>query len=108
MEGSILKELIDDPSLNLHPAIAVIFKFEKLYKQRQKEVLKTIKAGNRVIISTGTGSGETFGRYIGKISEIAKNIPRLKKPRSYTKEELLKVQNLDICSLFLGKSVFFA
>ena len=42
MEGSTLKELIDDPSLNLHPAIAVIFKFERVYKH-QEEALKAIK-----------------------------------------------------------------
>ncbi|MCD6449624.1 MAG: DEAD/DEAH box helicase, partial [Thermotogaceae bacterium] len=71
VEGPTLKELINDPSLNLHPAIAGIFKFERLYKH-QEEALRAVKAGNHVIISTGTGSGKTEGFLLPIIDECLK------------------------------------
>jgi len=71
VEGPTLKELIADPSLGLHPALAGVFKFERLFKH-QEEALRAVKAGNHVIIATGTGSGKTEGFLLPIIDECLK------------------------------------
>jgi len=71
VEGPTLRELIADPSLDLHPALAGIFNFERLYKH-QEEALRAAKTGNHVIIATGTGSGKTEGFLLPIIDECLK------------------------------------
>ena len=56
--GPTMPELIADPDLGLHSALAGIFRFDGVFKH-QELTLRAIKAGRHTIVSTGTGSGKT-------------------------------------------------
>ncbi|OAG26720.1 DEAD/DEAH box helicase [Thermodesulfatator autotrophicus] len=87
VEGPTLRELIADPSIDLHPALAGIFNFERLYKH-QEEALRAVKTGNHVIIATGTGSGKTEGFLLPIIDKCLKARDRGGEHRTYCYPDL--------------------
>lgn len=51
-------ELLNEPALNLHPALKGVFPYETLHKH-QELALCSIVQSRHTVIATGTGSGKT-------------------------------------------------
>ncbi len=58
--GPMLRDLLAEPELDLHPALPGLFRFEQLYKHQELAV-RHILAGEHTIMATATGSGKTEG-----------------------------------------------
>ncbi len=57
-QGPGIRELIEEPGLDLHPGLEGLFPFETLHAH-QERALSAVLAARNVILSTGTGSGKT-------------------------------------------------
>lgn len=58
--GPLLRNLLAESKLDLHPALPGLFRFEQLYKHQELAV-RNILAGKHTIMATATGSGKTEG-----------------------------------------------
>ncbi len=76
--GPILDDLINEPELNLHPALKGVFRFESLYKH-QELAIRAIVNGKNTIVATGTGSGKTEGFLLPIINDCFKKLENKEK-----------------------------